>query len=363
MSSLDLDQVLYARARWRKAVLVPLWTFQLAVLLGLMGIFAYRLAETFEHYEEKDQLGQVPIVEVVWEATNVGFNLIALVLNIVEIAHKATERLTPFTMVCTHVVKLTLSLAVLALDIVAYLQHMDGEYSTIGLALDCGLLAATIGAFIYALTVYRRLLKYEEYHLTANAKGHGYVTGGPRARESVELGYNRAGAVLPVPITSPEYRYSDSGYPSQTTGTLPAIRTSDASLKQEVDRALGHEFGWSSSSSGPGAAASNAPAGPHHQHHQTSNAGSSTGRSGSVVVASGTVAHHGLVAAPAPSELHRQRSWVTERGVIAEGDEEADEDEDGNGGEEDGGDGRVMGRVGGEAGQARVEDREGLLRG
>ncbi len=75
-----------------------------------------------------------------WEATNVGFNLIALVLNILEIARYATERLTPFTMVCTHIIKLTLAFAVLALDIVAYLQHMDGYYSTIGLSLDCGLL-------------------------------------------------------------------------------------------------------------------------------------------------------------------------------------------------------------------------------
>ncbi len=65
MSSLDLDQVLYARAGWRKAILIPLWIFQILVLLCLMGIFAYRLAETFDHYEELNQLGQVPIVEVV----------------------------------------------------------------------------------------------------------------------------------------------------------------------------------------------------------------------------------------------------------------------------------------------------------
>lgn len=65
MSSVDLDQVLYARAGWRKTILIPLWIFQVAVLLCLMGIFAYRLAETFEHYEEMNKLGEVPIVEVV----------------------------------------------------------------------------------------------------------------------------------------------------------------------------------------------------------------------------------------------------------------------------------------------------------
>jgi hypothetical protein len=47
-------------------------------------------------------------------------------------------------MICTHIIKLTLALAVLALDIVAYLQGMDGHYSTIGLSLDCGLLYASL---------------------------------------------------------------------------------------------------------------------------------------------------------------------------------------------------------------------------
>jgi hypothetical protein len=31
-----------------------------------MGHFAYRLAETFDHYEELDRLGSMPIVEVVY---------------------------------------------------------------------------------------------------------------------------------------------------------------------------------------------------------------------------------------------------------------------------------------------------------
>ena len=75
-----------------------------------------------------------------WEATNVGFNLVALTLNIVEISRKAAERLTPLLIVFTQSIKLILAFAVLALDIIAYLQHMDGHYSTIGLSLDCGLL-------------------------------------------------------------------------------------------------------------------------------------------------------------------------------------------------------------------------------
>ncbi|KAL2137129.1 hypothetical protein VTI74DRAFT_8761 [Chaetomium olivicolor] len=362
MSSLDLDQVLYARAGWRKAILVPLWIFQILVLLCLMGIFAYRLAETFEHYENEIKEGRVPIVEVVWEATNVGFNLIALVLNILEIARKATERLTPFLMVCTHVIKLTLSFAVLALDIVAYLQRMDGYYSTIGLSLDCGLLAATLASFIYSITVYRRLLKYEDYHLTANAKAQGFVPG-----DSVELGYNTS--YPRGDSTIKRYSdYSSYSYPSQTEpapqqqGTVTYIRPYQPSatpsstavttpgstttattddLKAQVDRAIGAEFGWNTPNSSSATA------------HSTGGATATTQRSGSVVVASGTVqAGHATMQAP-PQELLRQKSWVTERGVITE---EPDEGHDGDGEDH----GRVMGRVGGDG---KGGDGEGLLLG
>ncbi|KAH6847365.1 hypothetical protein B0I37DRAFT_445627 [Chaetomium sp. MPI-CAGE-AT-0009] len=262
-SSLDLDQVLYARAGWRKAILIPLWIFQVTVLLGLMGIFAYRLAETFEHYEELNKLGNMPIVEVVWEATNVGFNLIALLLTILEIARKATERLTPFMMVCSHVIKLTLAFGVLGLDIVAYLQRIDGHYSTIGLSLDCGLLAATLITFTYSIITYRRLLKYDDYDLTANAQTRGFVPG----NDNLELGYNRynphsttrGGQITGITTTrTTELRYSDSAYPSQTQAAFASTTTaatahhpaptpspSGSVLKREVDRAIGAEFGWS----------------------------------------------------------------------------------------------------------------------
>jgi tellurite resistance protein TehA-like permease len=63
---IHLDHVLYTRARWRKTLLVPLWTFQVAVLLCLMAVFAYRLAETFEHYKDSQKMGQIPMVEVVF---------------------------------------------------------------------------------------------------------------------------------------------------------------------------------------------------------------------------------------------------------------------------------------------------------
>lgn len=55
----------FERARWRKTFLFPLWLLQMAMLLGLMGIFAYRLAETVEHYEEDDKKGKMPVVELV----------------------------------------------------------------------------------------------------------------------------------------------------------------------------------------------------------------------------------------------------------------------------------------------------------
>ena len=108
-----------------------------------------------------------------WEATNVGFSTISLVLSILEISRMATEVLTPFLMLCTHIIKLVLAFAILGLDVTVYLQRTDKHYSIVALALDCGLLAATIATFVYSFKTYRRLLKYEDYAVSGGGGG-GY---------------------------------------------------------------------------------------------------------------------------------------------------------------------------------------------
>jgi hypothetical protein len=62
------------------------------------------------------------------------------VLTILEITKTVAEALTPFFMLATHVVKLTLAFVDLGLDVVVYLQRSDRNYSIVGLAIDCGLL-------------------------------------------------------------------------------------------------------------------------------------------------------------------------------------------------------------------------------
>jgi hypothetical protein len=65
-SKVNLDQVLFSRAKWRLKLLVPCWIFQLLVLLCLMGIFAYRVVDTVEHYSEEKNNGDIPMVEIVY---------------------------------------------------------------------------------------------------------------------------------------------------------------------------------------------------------------------------------------------------------------------------------------------------------
>ncbi|KAK4231956.1 hypothetical protein QBC38DRAFT_178534 [Podospora fimiseda] len=296
MGSVDLDHVLFSRASWRKTVLVPAWLFQILVLLCLMGIFAYRLAETFEHYEDEIAAGQIPMVEIVWEATNVGFNLISLILTILEIARYLTERLTPFLLLGTQIVKITLSLAVLGLDVVAHLRSMDGFYATIGLSLDCGLLAVNFSVLIYSIICYRRTLKYEDYHINGpvsqglHPQGN-YPSDTKKSRYSVNVtsleltsprpynpqhDYNYARTVESehrrISGIHPAYRDTapDTSYHSQTemmtgpkskvgaNGGMPRQShfqeqmspiggkppSSNPDFKAEVDKALGTEFGW-----------------------------------------------------------------------------------------------------------------------
>lgn len=65
-SSVNVDHVLFTRAKWRLKFMVPCWAVQILVLLCLMGIFAYRVAETVEHYSDEETAGEMPMVEIVY---------------------------------------------------------------------------------------------------------------------------------------------------------------------------------------------------------------------------------------------------------------------------------------------------------
>jgi hypothetical protein len=63
-SAVNLDNILFTRAKWQLRLLIPSWAFQLLLLLCLMGIFAYRLVETVELAHNND--GHINTVEVVY---------------------------------------------------------------------------------------------------------------------------------------------------------------------------------------------------------------------------------------------------------------------------------------------------------
>lgn len=226
------------------------------------------------------------------------------------------------------------------------MRQLDGHYPTIGLSLDCGLLAASLSSFAYAVLKHRESRKYEQYHLTdevkraepgifmAGAAGGGRITGivKPYDRDSASYRYDYARTV-----ESEDRRVSggggakwDTSCESQTghlsseqhgwvasgrTGvTVREISPSGTGLKREIDRAPSGELGWTAGG---------------QVGSDVSPSSSMTGRSGSVVRNAGVV-HMAL------PEIHvsRQQSWRTE--VIAE------EGED--------------------AGRRREGDRDGLLR-
>lgn len=58
-------QARFDRARWRVVVLAPVWGFQIVLALGLIGIFAFRLAETVDDDMKNHDASTVPIVDVV----------------------------------------------------------------------------------------------------------------------------------------------------------------------------------------------------------------------------------------------------------------------------------------------------------
>ena len=148
--------------------------------------------------------------------------------------------------------------------------------------------AVAIATFIYSLTTFRRLAKYDDYQLTESTK-MPFASAGIR---DLELGNS-------VDITS-------AGRGKKKRLSSPRVHTETVALKSEIDRRIGLEFGWSSP---PGRDRS------------------------SSVVGSGKVPSSR--ASQTSVDLRRSRSWATEVGVIQEREvregEDGDDDDDDDG--------------------------------
>lgn len=193
--SFHRNQALFQRARWRRRILVPLWTFQAALLFAILGIFSYRLAHTLTYFEKDRADGKTPTVELVWEATNVGLSLLCVILTGLEVHRLVAETLTPFFLLACNVLKMTGAFSILALDIVVYTQRSEGNWSTIGLALDAAALAAMLTLGIYSIVAFRRLARTDDdygHHPQRNVKAFGFGNAYGDSRyygsDSVELG-------------------------------------------------------------------------------------------------------------------------------------------------------------------------------
>ncbi|OTA96573.1 hypothetical protein M434DRAFT_392752 [Hypoxylon sp. CO27-5] len=277
------DNARFSRAGWRKRILLPCWIAQIMILLGVMGLFSYRLSNTVKTWKDEEDIGNIPMVEFVWEAVNVAFSFISLLITFITIARFIAEVLTPLPLLFANIINLALAAAVLALDIVVYLNYTDRQYSLAGLAMDCALMFFTIIPAFYSIIIYRRLLSYDDYHIPGNVKPYGYSG----AEESDESAYRSSWLDQPVPydptnpsatatrprslsaasrlslsfssrVISPQHsppivepppveRPISYDHKRDTRFDDYMRRRSSSYSKVEVDRALGVEFGWEDS--------------------------------------------------------------------------------------------------------------------
>ncbi|KAH0493022.1 hypothetical protein TgHK011_007945 [Trichoderma gracile] len=170
-------QAQFERAKWRLLLLAPAWSVQLTLAFGMLGLFSWRLGDTIRYFDDRDTAGKAPVIEYVWEATNIALSAVVAFCTIFEIARYFAESLTPWTMLFTHVVKLACASAILALDVVIYVQRSDSHYSLIGLGMDALLMVVAISLAIYAIIAYRRLSKYDDYARPVNVKPYGFSDG------------------------------------------------------------------------------------------------------------------------------------------------------------------------------------------
>ncbi|KAI8626207.1 hypothetical protein F5Y19DRAFT_229870 [Xylariaceae sp. FL1651] len=220
------DNAHFSRARWRKRVILPCWIIQVLILLSVMGLFSWRLSRTVTAWEEEEEKGDVPVVEFVWEVANIAFSLVSLVITLVSIARFIAEVLTPLPLLFGCILNIVLSGAVLALDIVIYIQRADKNYSLIGLGLDAALILFTVIPLIYAIIIYRRLLEYDDYHLPGNHKAFGFA--------SVEEGVEDASSIYLGPPTPYDPTNSSLGTTAIVTGGEPRSRARSLSTGRRI---------------------------------------------------------------------------------------------------------------------------------
>ncbi|KAH8735220.1 hypothetical protein BGZ61DRAFT_528426 [Ilyonectria robusta] len=254
-------QAQFDRAKWRLALLLPMWLLQLGLNLAMVGLFGWRLGDTLKTYEDRDKKGELPVIEVVWEATNVGLAFVASVCTFYEIAKYSAESLTPWTMLFTHVMKLTCASAILALDVVVYVQRHDRHYSLIGLGLDGGFILTALILVVYTIRIYRRLSVYDDYAHPVNVKPFGFADeerdisyqsnlGG--VRPSLEQRFSSASSRMSLsstknePIELNKMERTPSVYSHKRDTQFDAYVARRNSVGT-VDRAVSGEFGWSGS--------------------------------------------------------------------------------------------------------------------
>ncbi|KAG8409792.1 hypothetical protein J3458_018874 [Metarhizium acridum] len=103
-------------------------------------------------------------------------SFVAATCTLIEIVKYMSEALTPWTVLFTHVVKLTCASAILALDVVVYAQEKEYQ-SLVGIGLDVALFITAITLAIYAILTYRRLSAFDDYVRPVNVKGYGFNDG------------------------------------------------------------------------------------------------------------------------------------------------------------------------------------------
>ncbi|KAI0848767.1 hypothetical protein F5Y00DRAFT_262235 [Daldinia vernicosa] len=282
------DNAQFDRAKWRKRILLPCWAVQILILLGMMGLFSYRLSRTLKTWRDQQAQNDDPTVEFVWETVNVSFSFISLVIVFVSIAKFIAEVLTPLPLLFGNIINLALTSAVLALDVVVYVKYADRRYSLIGLVMDCILMFFTIIPTFYSVIIYRRLLSYDDYHIPGNIKPYGYAT----SEEPEDTAYRSSWLEPPVPYdpTNPSVTVTRprslsaasrrislalSSHPPSPQPTPPAVEPmmerhkerhmsydhkrdtkfdeyvrhrSSSYTKADVERVLGVEFGWEDTS-------------------------------------------------------------------------------------------------------------------
>jgi len=168
---------------WARAVLVPFWVIQTALLLFIIFLLALgvavlgRVADTYGDELTGDEEHVVHVATDILGPIWIALTCSCLILTITEIVLLVRRKLTPLTFLVMSVIKTTIWTVLLIVDVVGTVDGGARAPTALGIIVEGVLWLAFVGPLIYASVIYHRFRRDEKAYKSVDLSSSAYNPG------------------------------------------------------------------------------------------------------------------------------------------------------------------------------------------